>query len=101
MRHNRHDVWNAFCEMHLELLARTGLPTSVTHSGQRFRDLLTEGQAVVSEARISLGGLAPPEWSALYQFAAVFFREFESFAPEDRFPAFRHEAQQRGDKFPR
>ena len=101
MRRNRHDTWKLFCEMQREILARTGLPTSLTHSEQRFRDLLETGEAGVSEARFSLADLTPPQWDALYQFAAVFFREFESFAPEDLFPAFRREAQQRGNKFPR
>jgi hypothetical protein len=100
MRSNRHDIWCAFCETYKEALTRTGLPVSITHSEQRFRDLMEAGEAVVKEARISLGDLAPPQWAALYQFAAVFFREFESFAPEDLFPAFRREAEQRGDKFP-
>jgi hypothetical protein len=101
MLRNRHDTWKLFCETHREILARTGLPTSVTDSEQRLRDLLEAGQAVVSEARISLADLTPPQWAALYQFAAVFFREFESCAPEDLFPAFRRETRQRGDKFPR
>jgi hypothetical protein len=101
MRRNRHDTWKLFCEKYRELLARTGLPTSVTHSERRFRDLLEAGQVVVSEARISLAELAPERWAALYQFAAVFFREFESYAPEDLFPAFRDEVLRRGDEFPR
>ncbi len=101
MRSNRHDIWSVFCETYNEVPALTGLPVTVTHSEQRFRDLMEAGEVVVKEARISLGDLTPPQWAALYQFAAVFFREFESFAPENLFPAFRREAEQRGDKFPR
>jgi hypothetical protein len=101
MRRNRHDTWKLFCDNHQELLAGSGLPASVTHSEQRFRDLLEAGQAVVGQARFSLGELTPAGWSALYQFAATFFREFESYAPEDLFAAFRREAQRRGDTFPR
>ena len=101
MLRNRHDTWKLFCEMQREILRRTGLPTSLTHSVQRFRDLLEMGEVAVSEARISLADLTPPQWAALYQFAAVFFRVFESFAPEDLFPAFRRETELRGDKFPR
>jgi hypothetical protein len=101
MLRNRHDTWKLFCETHRELLAWTGLPTSVTHSEHRFRDLLEAGHAAVSEGRISLGDLTATGWAALYQFVAVFFREFESYAPADLFLAFRNEVQQRGDNFPR
>lgn len=101
MTGNRHDIWQAFCETHRELITRTGFPAAVARTGQRFRDLLSEGQTVAPEGGVSLAALTPPQWSALYQFAAVFFREFESFAPADRFPAFRDEAQRRGDTFPR
>lgn len=100
MLSNRHDIWQAFCETHRVLIAQAELPSAVIRSRQRFRDLLSEGEAVVSEARISLGELNPPQWAALSQLAAAFFREFESFVPEDRFTAFRNEAQRRGDKFP-
>jgi hypothetical protein len=101
MLRNRHDTWKLFCELQREILDRTGVPTSLTHSRQRFRDFLETGEAAVSVARISLADLTPPQWAALNQFAAVFFREFESFAPEDLFPAFRRETRKRGDKFPR
>jgi hypothetical protein len=101
MLRNRHDTWKLFCEQHRDLLAATGLPTAVTHSEHRFRDLLEVGQVVVSQVPVSLGELTPPEWSALYQFTAVFFREFASYAPEHRFPAFRHEVLRRGEQFPR
>lgn len=101
MLRNRHDTWKLFCEEHRELLARTRLPQSVTHSEPRFRDWLAEGEGVVSGAQISMTELAPAAWAALYQFSKVFFREFESYAPEDLFPAFRCEAQRRGDTFPR
>jgi hypothetical protein len=101
MRRNRHDTWKQFCEHHQGLLAGTGLPASVTHSEQRFRELLEAGQVVASQARHSLAELTPAGWTALCQFAAGFFREFESYAPDDRFPALRGEAERRGDKFPR
>jgi hypothetical protein len=101
MFRNRHDTWQLFCQGRREILAQTGLPTGVTHSEQRFRDLLEAGQAVGSEARVSLADLTPPQWVALYRFVAMFFREFESYAPEDLFPAFRREVQRRGDQFPR
>lgn len=101
MLRNRHDTWKLFCEMQRKALGQTGLPTRLIHSEQRFRDLLATGEATLSEARISLGELTQPQWAALYQFAAVYFREFESYAPEDLFPAFRRETEQRGDKFPR
>jgi hypothetical protein len=101
MRRNRHDTWKLFCDAQREILARTGLPTSLTHSEQRFRDLLEAGEVDFRNARISLADLTPSQWNALYQFAAVFFREFESFAPEDLFPAFRRETQRRGDEVPR
>lgn len=101
MLRNQHDTWKLFCEEHRELLARTRLPASVTHSEHRFRDWLETGEVVVSGALISLGELAPAAWTALYQFAAVFFREFESYAPADLFPAFRRETQRRGERFPR
>jgi hypothetical protein len=101
MRRNRHDTWKQFCDRHQELLAGTGLPASVTHSEHRFRELLEVGHVAVSQARHTLAGLTPAGWPALCQFAAGFFREFESYAPEDRFPAFRSEAERRGDQFPR
>jgi hypothetical protein len=101
MRRNRHDTWLRFCEVCRDWLTETGLPQQVTHSEQRFRDLLEAGRVVVSGAEFSLGALTPDGWAAFYQFTAVFFREFESYAPEDLFPAFRNEAEQRGDKFPR
>ena len=101
MRRNRYDTWKAFCEMYREVLAQTGLPTSVICSEQRFRDLLEAGQVFSSNAQISLKELTPTAWSALHQFSSVFFREFESFMPEKLFPAFDQEVQRRGDKFPR
>lgn len=101
MRLNRHDTWERFSEKHQDMLARTGLPTTVTRSEQRFRELIEVGRVVVSEAAISLRELTATEWSALFQFTAVFFQEFESYAPEDLFPAFRREIQLRGEEFPR
>ncbi len=101
MIRNRHDTWKLFCEMHRDLLTRTGLPPYVTHSEPRFRDLLEAGYVVVSKGQVSLGDLAPGNWAAVYEFAAVFFREFESYAPDDLFPAFRGEVMRRGETFPR
>lgn len=101
MRRNQHDTWRLFCEEHRETLSRTELPMSVTHSEHRFRDLLERGHVVASDAQASLGNLSPTAWIALYQFATVFFRGFESYAPEDLFPAFRCEVQRRGEEFPR
>jgi hypothetical protein len=90
-----------FCEACRDLLARTGLPRAVTHTEHRFRDLLERGKFTVREGDMSLGQLSEDRWAAFYQFVAAFFREFESFAPEDLFPAFRLEVDARGDKFPR
>jgi hypothetical protein len=101
MLRNRHDTWVLFCEARRDMLARTGLSTAVTHTEHRFRDLLEQGRVTSREGEASLGQLSEEQWSAFYQFVAVFFREFESFAPEDLFPAFRREVEARGDKFPR
>ena len=90
-----------FCEGHRELLAGAGLPAAVTHSEGRFRDLLEAGQVAVAGEQFALGLLTPAGWSALYRFAAVFFREFGSCAPGDLFAAFRREALCRGGEFPR
>jgi hypothetical protein len=100
MRLNRHDAWMQFSEKYRDLLAGTGLPATVIRSEQLFRELLEMGHVTVSGTQFSLEELITTSWSALYQFAAVFFREFESYAPEDLFPAFRCEALRRGDKFP-
>ena len=101
MRRNRHDDWERFCEKHRDLLTETGLPASVVLSEQRFRDLLSEGRILAPDGYDSLEAMASPEWGALYRFASVFFRECESYAPEDLFPAFRTEVQRRGHTFPR
>ena len=101
MLRNRHDTWKLFCEDHRDILAATGLPAAVIRAEHRFRDLLEAGHVAIRGAQTSLGELTADQWSALYQFAKVFFREFESFAPEDLFPAFRREVQRRGDVFPR
>jgi hypothetical protein len=98
---NRHDAWEKFADDHRPLLIETGLPDTVTRSEHRFRELLEAGQIVIFESRFSLEELTPAQWLVLYQFARVFFREFESYAPENLFPAFRSEVSRRGDKFPR
>jgi hypothetical protein len=72
---------------------------TVTHSEQRFRELLEKGRIAVSGVRYSLEELTKTEWAALYKFAASFFREFESFAPEDLFPAFREVVERKEEKF--
>ncbi len=101
MLRNRHDTWAEFCGEHRELLAATGLPAGVTHSEHRFRELLERGVAAVGPARATLDALAPAQWAAFHRFATLFFREFESYAPEDLFPAFRSETLRRGTTFPR
>ena len=101
MRRNRHDTYKQFCDQHQQVLAATGLPATVTHSEPRFRELLEAGHVALSQARPSLAELTPDGWAALCQFAAAFFREFESYAPDDRFPGLKGEAERRGDKFPR
>lgn len=100
MLRNRHDTWALFCEAHREQLTQTGLPKAVTHTEHRFRDLLEQGEVAVREIEASLAQLSEDQWAALYQFSSVFFREFESYAPDDLFPAFRREVEARGDTFP-
>src|SRR5438067_478828 len=93
---NRHDSWLWFCALHRELLAGTGVPGAITHREHRFRDLLRDGAATAGGAEAALSGLTARQWEALEQFAAAFFRERESYAPLELFPAFRREAQRRG-----
>jgi hypothetical protein len=93
---NRHDTWQHFCDDHRELLTATGLPAKVARAEQRFRDLLREGRAEDCGVTAALAELTGAQWAALAQFAEVFFREFESYAPLDLFPAFRREAERRG-----
>jgi len=100
MRLNRHDTWLNFCEKYSVLLTETGLSRTVTHSEYRFRELLETARVEVSCSQDSLAAINQSEWTALYKFVAVFFREFESFVPEDLFPAFRDEVQRRGNRFP-
>ena len=100
MRMNRHEGWKEFVADHL-LPIEVGLPETVTHSEHRFRLLLEAGQVVISGSQFSLEELTPVQWSGLYRFAQVFFREFESYSPETLFPAFRREVCRRGDRFPR
>jgi hypothetical protein len=47
------------------------------------------------EVAVSLAQLPAEQWAALEQFATVFFREYESYAPFDLFPAFRREVDRR------
>lgn len=95
MHRNRHDIWLRFCEKHRESLAGTGLPTALTRSEHRFRELLGLGIAGIGDVTNSLGEMSPAQWSALRQFTVHFFNEFESYAPLDLFPAFRREAERR------
>jgi hypothetical protein len=99
MRRNRHDTWQRFCDLQQELLAETGLPIAITYAEHRFRDLLRQGRVETRGATASLAELAGTQWEALERFAAVFFREFESYAPLDLFPAFHEEVERRGSKF--
>lgn len=101
VRRNRHETWNGFCDQWRDLLAQTALPSTVTHNEHRFRELLERGRIALADVQFSLEEQTPSEWSAMYQFTAIFFHEFESFDPESRFMAFRDEAERRGNKFPR
>ncbi len=96
---NRHDVWTRFCAEHQSLLAEIGLPVAVTRSEHKFRDLMESGTAKVGQAEVSLTDLGQEQWNALEKFTTVFFREFESYAPLDLFPAFRRELQRRQSSF--
>ena len=92
---NRHDHWWRFCAACRDLLAGTGLPTRITHAEHRFRDLLRNGAARIAGEEVSLQGLTDHQWAALEEFAAIFFRELESFAPDELFPAFHRELERR------
>jgi len=92
---NRHDSWLRFCGLYRELVADTGLPQTVILSEDRFRNLLRDGSAAGRGVAFELAGLNAERWAALERFAAVFFRECESYAPLDLFPAFRREAERR------
>ena len=96
---NRHDSWLRFCGLYRDLLADTGLPEAITHSEDRFRDLLRDGSAAGRGVAVALGDLSGEQWAGLEQFAAVFFRECESYAPLELFPAFRREVERRGTGF--
>jgi hypothetical protein len=98
-RENKHDIWLRFCNKHQEWLAAFGLPQAITLGEDRFRDLLRDGCAKGAGAEASLSHLSTDQWQALERFAAVFFHEFESYAPLDLFPAFRQEASRRGTGF--
>jgi hypothetical protein len=96
MGRNRHDGWLRFCGLYAEPLTAAGLPKAIAYNEHRFRDLLREGTAAGRGVAASLSGLSNAQWSALEPFVAVFFSEFESYAPLDLFPAFRREAERRG-----
>ena len=96
---NQHDKWLRFCEMHRQMLAGTGLPEAIIQGEGRFRDLLRDGAAAGRGVEVSLTDLSPEQWLALEQFAAVFFHEWESYAPLELFPAFRREAERRDTRF--
>lgn len=92
---NRHDTWLAFCTRYGPLLADAGLPEAIVLREERFRDLLRDGSASGRGVAVSLAELPAERWAGLARFVAVFFRECESFAPLDLFPAYRHEAERR------
>src|SRR5437868_961671 len=92
---NQHDTWHRFCEERHQLLAASGLPRAITDVEHRFRDLLCEGNVQAGEIKAALSSLSQAEWEALDKFTTAFFREFESYAPLDRFPAFRTETERR------
>src|SRR5438445_5246613 len=96
LRHsNRHDSGLRVCDLHRLLLTATGLPESIALREHRFRDLLRDGAAAAGRMEVTLAALAADQWAALERFAAVFFRECESCAPLELFPAFRREAEHR------
>ncbi len=96
---NRHDSWLQFCRLEQESLAGTGIPVGIYHSEDRFRDLLRDGAAAGQGAAVALVDLSVEHWAALERFVAVFFREYESYAPLDLFPAFRQEVERRQTDF--
>ncbi len=93
---NRYDSWLRFYGLHRDVLTGAGLPDVVTLSEDRLRDLLRDGSASGRGFAVSLAELSTEQWVALAQFVVVFFRECESFAPLDLFPAFRRETERRG-----
>jgi hypothetical protein len=92
---NRHDTWQQFCADHRDSLAETGLPAKVIHSEQRIRDLLRAGRASSQDVEVALTDLSAAQWAALSRFVDEFFRQFESYDPLNRFPAFRRERERR------
>ena len=96
MGSNRHDLWLRFCTIYQEVLVTTGLPHAITHGEHRFRDFLRDGSAAGCGVAASLTDLSASQWEPFERFVAVFFNEFESYAPLELFPAFRREAERRG-----
>ena len=92
---NRHDTWLAFCTQYRPLLAEAGLPDANALREERFRDLLRNGSASGRGVTVTLAELPAERWAGLARFVAVFFRECESFAPLDLFPAYRREVERR------
>ena len=92
---NWHDDWLRFCNLHQRLVTEIGLPQAIVYGEDRFRDLLRDGSAAGLGVRATLSELTDGQWTALKRFAFVFFRECESCAPLDLFPAFRREAERR------
>ena len=92
---NRHDSWLRFCDRHRECLVGAGLPDWLARSEERFRDLLRDGSASDRHSTVSLAELTADCWPSFAGFVSVFFRECESFAPLDLFPAYRREAERR------
>jgi hypothetical protein len=94
---SQHDSWQRFCTLHREVLAKTGLPAGVISSEHRVRELLQEGIVEVGNTRSSLEALAEFEWNSLASFASIYFREWDSYATQGRFPAFFKEAERRDE----
>jgi hypothetical protein len=92
---NRHGQWASFCNDNQTILSVTGLPTAISHGEERFRDLLRDGSARGCGVTATFADLDIEQWSALEQFVARFFQEFESYAPLELFPAYRKEGERR------
>jgi hypothetical protein len=92
---NAHDSWGRFCDQFATELRAAGLPEWALLREHCFRDLLRDGVAKSMAGEVRLDALPPDQWAALFKFVMVFFRECESYAPEDLFPAFVREVKRR------
>ena len=95
---NRTDGWVRFCACYPDLIADISFP-AILWVEHRFRDLLRDGYARAGGEEVVLAELSDPDWGALERFVAVFFRECESYAPLELFPAFRREVERRVSGF--